>query len=212
VDRPGAAQSEIRVGRVAVDRATPDYFPLTVLNTVLGGSFTSRLNSTLREEKGYTYGAGSGFSMRTEPGPFVASAAVHTPVTDSAVVEFLREIRRIREEPVPEEELERAKRYVALRQPQRFETVGDVAARLSEMVLYELPADYWAEYVERTLAVDAAEVQRVAREHLDPDRMIVVVAGDRAVIEAPLRALGMPVVVLPPAADPGSTRKDGAIP
>ena len=203
VDRPGAAQSEIRVGKVAVERATADYFALTALNTVLGGSFTSRLNAKLREEKGYTYGAGSGFAMRRSPGPFVAQAAVHTPVTDSAVAVFLEEIRRIRDARVPDDELERAKRYVALRLPQRFETVGDLTARLAETAVYDLPDDYWSAYVERLLAVDAAAVQRAARDHLDPGRMIVVVAGDRAAIEAPLRALGLPVDVLPaePAAE-----------
>lgn len=197
VDRPGAAQSEIRVGKVAVERSTADYFALTVLNTVLGGSFTSRLNTTLREERGYTYGAGSGFAMRRTPGPFVAQAAVHTPVTDSAVEVFLEEIRRIRDEAVPAAELERAARYVALRLPQRFETVGDLAARLSESVLYDLPPDYWSTYVDRILAVSADDVQRAARRHLDPDRMVVVVAGDRAAVGAPLRRLGLPVSPVP---------------
>lgn len=197
VDRPGAAQSEIRVGKVAVDRATPDYFALTALNTVLGGSFTSRLNATLREERGYTYGAGSGFAMRRSPGPFVAQAAVHTPVTDDAVAVFLEEIRRMRDEPVPTDELERAKRYAALRLPQRFETVGDLTARLCEAVVYDLPGDYWSTWVERLLAVDPADVQRAAREHLDPRGTAVVVAGDRAAVEGPLRALGMPLEILP---------------
>ncbi len=197
VDRPGAAQSEIRVGRVAVARSTEDYFPLTVLNTVLGGSFTSRLNARLREEKGYTYGAGSGFAMRRSPGPFVAQAAVHTPVTDDAVAVFLEEIARMRDEDVPAQELDRARRYVALRLPQRFETAGDLTRRLSEATLYDLPADYWSTYVPRVMSVDAADVRRAAREHLDPERMAVVVVGDRAAVEAPLRALGRPLVHVP---------------
>jgi zinc protease len=190
-DRPAAQQSEIRVGRVAVARSTPDYFALTVMNTVLGGAFTSRLNSNLREAKGYTYSAGSGFSMRRTPGPFVAQAAVHTPVTADAVSETLREIRRICEEPVGHDELERAKRYLALRLPQRFETVSDVSARLSELVLYDLPEDYFGEYVERIMAVTADDVQQAARRHLDPKRMVVVVAGDRDNVEGPLAKLGL---------------------
>jgi zinc protease len=196
VDRPGAAQSEIRVGRVAVARSTPDYFPLVVLNTVLGGAFTSRLNAKLREEKGFTYGARSGFHTRCAPGPFVARAAVHTPVTDQAIGVFLEELEALIDEPIPDEELERAQHYVALRLPQRFETLGDLVARMAEQTLYDLPDDYWVRYVPQLLAVDAAQVREAARRHLDPRRMTVVVVGDRAAIERPMRALGLPVVVL----------------
>ncbi len=196
-DRPGAAQSEIRVGRVAVARGTDDYFPIVILNTLLGGSFTSRLNATLREEKGFTYGARSGFHTRRAPGPFVAQAAVHTPVTGEAVGVFLEEIERLREEPVPDEEMDRARSYAALRLPQRFETVGDLVARLAEQVLHALPGDYWDSYIPRLLAVDAAAVQAAARRHLDPRRMAVVVDGDAAVIRGPIERLGMPIEVIP---------------
>ena len=195
-DRPGAAQSEIRVGRVAVARDTTDYFPIVILNTLLGGSFTSRLNATLREEKGFTYGARSGFHTRRAPGPFVAQAAVHTPVTGEAIGVFLDEIERLREEPVPEDELARARSYAALRLPQRFETVGDLVARLAEQTLHGLPDDYWTSYIPRLLAVDAAAVQAAARRHLDPRRMAVVVDGDSAAIRAPIERLGMPVEVI----------------
>jgi predicted Zn-dependent peptidase len=198
VDRPGAGQSELRVGKVAVARSTQDYAALTVMNTVLGGAFTSRLNQNLREEKGYTYGAGSGFSMRRAPGPFVAQAAVHTPVTHDALAEMLREIRRVGEELVAADELERAKRYVALRLPQRFETGADVTARLSEIALYDLPDDYFARYVGRILSVTAEDVRTAAARHLSPERLVAVVAGDRETIEAPLRSLGIgPVELLP---------------
>jgi len=200
VDRAGAAQSEIRVGCVAAARSSPDYFPIVVLNTVLGGAFTSRLNTRLREEKGLTYGARSGFHARCAPGPFVARAAVHTPVTDQAVGVFLEELERLIEEPVPDEELERAKHYAALRLPQRFETVGDLVARLAELSLYHLPDDYWAGYVRRLMAVDAPRVREAARRYLDPRRMTVVVVGDRAAVERPLRGLGMALEVMPGAA------------
>jgi len=210
VDRPGSAQSEIRVGRVAVSRSTGDYFPITVMNTVLGGSFTSRLNQRLREEKGYTYGAGCGFSMRRGPGPFVAQAAVHTPVTAEAVADFLGEIGRMAAEEVTPDELERARRYVALRLPQRFETVADVTARLAEMALYDLPDDYFDVYVERVLAVTAAEVLEAAGRHLDVERMVVVVAGDRAAVEEPLIRLGIgPVEVLAAPEAPGDAPLPG---
>jgi predicted Zn-dependent peptidase len=197
VDKPGAAQSEVRIGRVAVNRSTQAYYPLQVMNTVLGGSFTSRLNMKLREEKGYTYGAGSFFDMRSAPGPFEAAAAVATPVTDSAVVDFVQEIDRLAEEEVPEDELTRARNFMALRLPQRFETLDDVVRRLSELVLHGIALDFYGGYVDGVGAVDGATVLRVAGEHLGSGRMVIVIAGDRALIQEPLEALGLgPVVVL----------------
>lgn len=202
VDRPGAPQSEIRVGRVGVERGREDEAVLTVLNTILGGSFTSRLMQNLREDKGFTYGAGSSFVMRRLPGPFVARAAVHTPVTAEAVTEFLAEIRRLRDERVPAEELARARSYVALRLPQRFETLEDVTDRLVEVLLHDLPTDYWETYVPGIMAVTADDVQAAARTWLSDDGMVVVVTGDRATLEEPLRALSLgPVIVAPPAGD-----------
>ena len=191
VDRPGAAQSEVRVGRVAVDWSTARYHALQVTNTVLGGSFTSRLNSKLREEKGYTYGAFSSFDLRRAPGPFEAAAAVATPVTDSSVVDFVQEIDRLSVEAVSETELRRARNYLALRLPQRFESVDDVVARLAELVLYDVPLDFYGEYVEEVLAVAPSDVREIARAELDTRRMVIVIAGDRSEIEGPLRALGV---------------------
>jgi zinc protease len=189
IDRPAAAQSEIRIGHAAVARDNPDFFPLQVLNTLLGGSFTSRLNQNLRETHGYTYGAGSSFAMRRGAGPFMASSAVVTAKTDSAVIEFFNELRRIRDEPVPADELERAKNFVALGLPQSFETTAQVASRLAELRLYGLPMDYYNSYVQRVMAVTSADVRRVANEYIRPDRSAIVVVGDRATIEAGLRAL-----------------------
>jgi len=194
VDRPGSAQSEIRVGLAGPPRATPDYFPLVVMNTVLGGSFTSRLNMALREERGYTYGAGSGFDFRQGAGPFVASSAVFTGVTDSALVVFFDEIRRIRDEPVPAEELDRAKNYVALGLPRGLETTAEVAARVAEIELYGLGDDYLTRYMDRVRAVTAEDVQRVARRYLDPDHLAVIVVGDRGEIEEALARLGIGAV------------------
>lgn len=198
VDKPGAAQSEIRVGHLGPARSTADYFPLVVLNTILGGSFTSRLNITLREEKGFTYGAGSRFDFRKGPGPFLASSAVFTGVTDSALVIFVDQIRRIREEPVPPEELERAKSYLALGLPRELQTTGDIAGHVTEIELYALGDDYLARYTDRVRAVTAVDVARVAREYLHPDRMALVVVGDRAQVEDPIRRLSLaPVEVKP---------------
>ena len=191
IDKPGAAQSEIRLGHPAVSRDDPDYFPILVLNTILGGSFTSRLNTNLRETHGYSYGAGSTFAMRLGRGPFQASSAVFTAATDSSVVEFFNELRRIREEPVPADELERAKQYVALGLPRRFETVGGIAGQLAELELHGLSMEFYNSYVADVMNVSVADVQRVARQHLHPDRTVVVVVGDRAEVEAGLR--GLPV-------------------
>jgi zinc protease len=190
VDRPGSGQSELRVGTLGVRRTTPDYFPLLVLNTVLGGSFTSRLNLNLRQDKGYTYGAGSSFGFRLAEGPFVASSAVDTAVTDDAVRQILLEIGRLREELVPAAELTRAQSYIALGLPRSFETTADVASHIAEIELYGLGDSYFDAYVPQVRAVTAEDVRRVARQYLDPAAMSIVIAGDHAAIEAPLAALG----------------------
>src|SRR5690606_19763773 len=160
-------------------------------NTILGGAFTSRLNMALREERGYTYGAGSRFEFRLGPGPFVASSAVFTDVTDDALRIFVAEIRRIRQEVVPAEELERARNYVALGLPRQLETTAQIARTIADIELYGLGEDYLARFIERVRAVTAEEVLRAARSYLDPDHMALVVVGDRARIEEPLRALGL---------------------
>src|SRR5256886_2720965 len=189
VDKPGAAQSVIRIGHVGVARATPDYFALQVLNTILGGAFTSRLNQNLRETHGYTYGAFSQFSTGRLAGPFVASASVVTATTDSSLIEFLNELRAIRDEPVPDPELAKAKAYITLGLPADFETTGAAAARFRELLVYGLPLDYFAHYAERINAVTAADGQRVARQHIHPDHFHIVVLGDKSQIEAGIKAL-----------------------
>jgi zinc protease len=175
---------------------TDDYDALVVMNTILGGSFTSRLNQNLREDKGYTYGAGSSFAFRSMAGPFLASAAVQTDVTDKALAEFFKEFDAIRR-PVPADELARAENYEALGFPAGFQTVGGIAANLEEIEAYGLPFDYFGRYVDRILAVSPAEVRRVAASYVTPDRFVVVIVGDVATIEAGVRALNLgPVRVM----------------
>lgn len=196
VDRPGSAQSVIRIGRIGVPRLTEDYFPLVVMNTVLGGSFTSRLNQNIREEHGYAYGAGSRFSYRPLPGPFSAGAAVQTDVTDKALHEFMRELTGILQ-PVPDEELTRAKNYVALQYPGDFETVSRISGQLAQAALYKLPKNYFNTYISHIVAVTQADVQRVAGKYIDPEKMAIIIVGDRAKIEAGIRALQLgPIKVL----------------
>jgi predicted Zn-dependent peptidase len=190
VDKPGAAQSEIRIGRIGAARSTPDYDALEVMNTALGGSFTSRLNQNLREDKGYTYGAGSGFGFRLVPGPFLASAAVQTDATAASLHEFFREFEGIRE-PMGNDELVRAKNYVALGFPAGFQSVRSIAGNLNEIATYDLPLDYFNGYVDRILAVSQGEVLDVARRYVDPETMVIVVVGDREAIEDDIRALNL---------------------
>jgi zinc protease len=190
VDKPGAAQSQIRIGWIGVPRSTPDYFPIQVMNTILGGSFSSRLNMNLREQHGYTYGASSLFDYRLSAGPFAAAAGVQTDKTADALKEFFNELTAIRK-PVPAEELTRAKNYVALRYPGSFETTGDISRRLEDAIVYRLPDDYFSRYVQNIQAVTAADVQRVAEKYIQPDKFAIVVVGDRQKIEAPIKALNL---------------------
>ncbi len=195
VDKPGAAQTVIRIGRIGVARSTDDYYSIVVMNTILGGSFTSRLNDNLREQKGYTYGAGSFFDFRPLPGPFIATASVQTAVTDKALIEFLKELEGIRK-PAESLELARAKNYVALSFPSDFQTTSDLAGHLEEMVTDDLPDDYFNTYIPHILGVTKNDVREAAEKYIDPSRLIIVLVGDRQVIEAPVRALNLgPVTV-----------------
>jgi len=191
IDKPGAAQSQIRVGWIGVPRSTPDFFAIRVLNTILGGAFTSRLNNNLREVHGYAYGASSAFDMRrNSAGPFFAAAGVQTDKTAEALKEFFNELTRIHE-PVSPEELEKARNYLALQLPREFETTRDVAASLAQLHVYNLPADYYATYADRVRAVAAADVKRAADKYIQPDKFAVVIVGDRKIIEPGIKALNL---------------------
>jgi zinc protease len=199
LDRPGAVQSEIRVGHVGIARTAPDFFAVTVMNTILGGAFTSRLNLNLRERLGYTYGASTTFAARRQPGPFSMSTAVQTEVTAHAVSETLRELRGMQEAEVTPAELDDARNYLAGVFPLGLQTTDGVAGRLSTIATYGLPDDYFAHYREGLLAVTAADVLEAARTRLWPDRAVVVVGGDAARVRGELEALEIgPVVVMDP--------------
>jgi predicted Zn-dependent peptidase len=190
VDRPGSVQSIIQIGQVGVPRSNPDYFPLFVMNRILGGASSARINLNLREDKGYTYGASSAFSFRRGAGPFTASAPVQGFSTKESVVEFMKELRGIRGEmPVSAAELDRAKQSIVRGFPRGFETPDQIANALELIVTYDLPDTYFNSYTERVQAVTLEDVNRVATRYLQPDRMAVVIVGDRSKIEQPLRTL-----------------------
>jgi zinc protease len=191
VDKPGAAQSVVRIGHRGVERTNPDYYAIQVMNTLLGGSFSSRLNTNLRETKGYTYGARSGFDYQPLPGAFTASADVRTDVTDSSLVEFFRELRRIRDTLVTPAELERTKQYLALRVPGSFETSGQMANQIGTLLTFGLPFTWFDDYVRRIMAVSAEDVRRVARSYVHPDSIAVVIVGDVQKIQPGVQALGL---------------------
>jgi zinc protease len=195
IDKPGAAQSSFRIGTVGVPRSTQDYFALTVMNTILGGSFTSRLNQNLRETRGYTYGAGSRFDMRRAAGPFLASAEIVTAKSDSALLEFMKELNGIRQ-PVPPAELSRAKRYLQLQLPGNFETTQQIAAALVPVALYGLPLDYFNNYVQNIERVTQADVARVAQQYINPGSLAVVIVGDRKTIEQGLKSANVGPILI----------------
>ncbi len=193
VDMPGAEQSQVRIGWVGVPRSSPDYFTLQVLNTILGGSFTSRLNQNLREKNQYTYGASSRFDMRLSAGPFFAGAGIQTDKTTDALREFFNELNGIAR-PVSAEELTKARNYVALGFPSEFETIQDLASHIEEMIVYKLPDNYFERYVANIQAVTAAAVQKAAATYVQPGRFAVVIAGDRKAIESGVQALKLGTV------------------
>ena len=193
VDMPGAEQSQVRIGWVGVARSTQDYFTLQVLNTILGGSFTSRLNQNLREEHGYSYGASSRFDMRLSAGPFFAGAGVQTDKTAESIREFFNELTAIGK-PVAADELTKAKNYVAFGFPSSFETINDLSAQLEQLIVYGLPDTYYADYVKSLQAVTADAVLKASATYIQPQKFLVVVVGDRKVIESGIRALNLGMV------------------
>ena len=195
IDKPGAAQSSFRIGSIGVPRSTRDYFALNVMNTILGGTFTSRLMQNLRETHGYTYGARSRFDMRQSAGPFTASAEIVAAKTDSGLIEFMKELNAIRDT-VPVEELNKAKRFLQLSLPGDFETTQQIANQLIPVVLYGLPLDYYNSFVANVDKITQADVQRVARQYINPSSLAIVIVGDRKSIEAGLKAVNAgPIVV-----------------
>lgn len=200
VDRPGAVQSEIRVGQVGAARSSPGFVPLQVFNTVLGGAFTSRLMLNLREDKGYTYGVRSRFSFRGREGPFTVSTAVATEVTAPAVSEILAELRGLLDQGPTQEEVTQARDYLAGVFPLKLETTGQVASRIAELLVYDIRDDFFSTYRDEIRAVTRQAALEAGREILRPGEMVAVVVGDARQVAGPLEDTGLgPVEVISPA-------------
>lgn len=191
VTKPEAPQSELRVGQVGVPRTHPDYFAITIMNAVLGGLFSSRINLNLREKHGYTYGAHSAFDWRRAAGPFSVSTAVRSDITDKALTEVMREIERVRTELVNEDERSLATSYLDGVFPIKYETASQIATALANLVIYDLPADFYDQYRGRVRAVTTREILAAAQTHLDPSRLQIVVVGEPETVAGPLDRLGL---------------------
>jgi zinc protease len=191
VDMPGAAQTQVRVASVGAPRSTPEFEALEVMNGLLGGLFTSRINLNLREDKGYTYGAFSTFAFRHDAGPFYVGAGVRTDATAPSVTEIYNEIKKMKDAQVTMEELSLGKDSLVRSMPGRFETTAQAAASFANLFIYDLGLDYYSKYIERIGNIDSAAVQAAARKHLVPEKMLVVAVGDRQKIEADLARLNL---------------------
>lgn len=191
VEKIDAPQSELRVGHVGVPRAHPDHLAIVVMNAILGGLFSSRINLNLRERHAFTYGASSGFEWRRAAGPFVVSTAVKSEVTDRAVEEILREIDGLRAAAPSASELALATDYLAGVFPIRYESTDAVAGALASAAVFGLPADWFSTYRDRVQALRVEDIHAAAQAHLDPTRLLVLAVGDPAVIREPLERLAI---------------------
>jgi len=195
VDRPGAVQSVLRLGHLGPHRAHPDYVTATLVGTVLGGAFTSRLNHLIREVRGYTYGIRGEFATARRFGRFTVSTSVQTGVTAPALVDTVAEIGRTRADGVTEEELAVARTWRAGQLSVEMQTPGAIAGALGTLVVHDLPDNHHAMLRQQLLDATVGDVSQAAGVHLRPDDMVIVVEGDAAVIRADLVATGLGEVI-----------------
>jgi zinc protease len=190
VDRPNSVQSTVTMGNIAIDRRHPDYIPVVVMNGIVGGGASARLFLNLREEKGYTYGVYSAFTAVKYPGPWSAGGDVRTEVTEGAMTEFIKELNRIRDEKVPASELEEQKRSIVAGFALSLESPAQLLNYEITRKIYNLPADYWDTYPTKVMAVTAEDVQRVARQYVNPQTQQIVIVGDASKIKPILDKFG----------------------
>ena len=196
IHRPGSVQTEIRIGHRGLPRQIPDFHAVSVMSAILGGLFNSRLNMKLREEKGYTYGAGAGFDLRRGAGPFAARAAVNSEVTVAAILDTLAELTRMREQPVETAELVAARDFLVGVFPLRFETAGAVVGALSGLAVHGLPLAELIGYRTRIEAVDIGAVAAAARAHLHVDSAAIVLVGDIEAFGSELEAADLGPILI----------------
>ena len=190
VNRPNSVQTAFYVGNHAIDRLSPDYIPVQVLNRILGGGPSSRLFRNIREEKGYTYGISSGFSASRYMNHFASQTSVRTEVTADALRELLKEFADIRNRPVPTDELENAKRALIASFALNTENAGSALSLATQVKEYGFPPDYWDTYPQKIAAVTAADVQRVAQKYIPLDDVVIVAVGDATKIKSVLTEFG----------------------
>lgn len=192
VDRPDSVQSIILAGHIAPPRANPDELAIDALNDILGGTFTSRINMNLREEKAWAYGAQSVLFNARAQRPFFVYAPVQTDRTKESMQEILKELEQIREDrPSTPEELDKVKNNQVLKLPGTWETIGSVLSSVSEIIQYGLPDNYYDLYPEQVRSLDLQAVSRAAQQLIHPGRLVWVVVGDRAKIEPGIRELNL---------------------
>ncbi len=190
VDRPDAPQSNLMIGLPVVDPRHPDYIPLVVTNTLLGGYFSSRITANIREDKGYTYSPYSALSSRYRDAYWVEAANVATEVTGPAIQEILKEIERLRDEPPPEEELEGVQNYMSGSFVRQNSSKSGIAARLAFLRLHGLGESYLLDYVKSVLAVSPEAVSEMATKYIRPEDLTIVVVGDKEKVLSQIRDFG----------------------
>jgi len=190
VDRPGSAQTQLQIGHAGLPRQHPDFVPLILLNAILGGKFTSRINLNLRERHGYTYGASSFVVQRQGPGPFFVRTAVANEVAGAAAREIVKEIREIREHAVTDDELRETQDYLVGVFPYTLQTIDDLLKRLEALAVFELPEDYFENYPSMIRGITGDQLLRAARRHLHPDHLAIVAAGPADELRPQFEALG----------------------
>ncbi|MBM4193156.1 MAG: insulinase family protein [Gemmatimonadetes bacterium] len=196
VDKPAAAQSVFQLGHIGPDRYTPDYYALQVMNTLLGQLFQSRLNANIREQKGYSYGVSSSYAYGRGPGAFRAGGGIMTAKTDSALIEFMKELRGVQGAiPFTDDELTQGKDALVQSLPETFASVGGVRGAISGVYVQGLGDAYYQEYAAKVRAVTKDDLVRVAKKYIDIDNLNIIIVGDRATIEEPLSKTGIAPVI-----------------
>ena len=189
IERKGSVQSSIKLGHLGIARDNPDFIKVTVMNTILGGSFTSRINHNLREVNGYTYGAKSFFDWKKHSGDFSADAEVKNILTHDAVNEIIKEIRRMRDELVTEDELDSIKNFITGNFPLQLETPNAIASKLINLKLYDIEDDYYNTYLSKVNAITREEIKETAEKYLHPDNLVISVAGNPKEIEENMKQI-----------------------